>query len=81
MEMEHSKESSAVPVQWAAPTHARKILIQSQGSYYRMVAKSKPQIIPLNIHIHHLSGMSPILPYHVLSSPCHGKTDWNAATA
>lgn len=60
LEVECSKESSQV----AATIHVGVILTQSQGSYYRKVAKSKPQILPLNISICPLSGMSPMLPSH-----------------
>lgn len=50
----------------ATTMEARAIQTPSQGSYYRMVAKFKLQILPLNIRICHLSRMPPILPCHIL---------------
>ena len=60
LEMEHSNESS----QGAATIHAGLILTQSQGSYYRKLAKSNQQVLPLNITFCCLSGTSPMLPSH-----------------
>lgn len=61
---------SVLPAQRACHQWCRVTLPQAQGPYYKMEAKSKLQIWPLNICICHLFRMPPMLSCHILFHHC-----------